>query len=349
MIRQVERRLDDLEMIQILSGTNEHTFYTYDANYNVTAALDRDGNVVERYTYTPYGQRTVIDDDWSSDGDGLSDISSNFGHQGGVIDVESGLMKFRHRDYHVSLGNWAERDPLDFADGMNLYQAYSSNPLINIDPLGLFDIGFQIGFDIAPGTGRYDVARQYRIFASVQRIYDRLVVIDRQYRQAMMHMSACVSRIVGPEVAEFGKRIVDMQIGILGKEKWWIKLADLVGEPELAYTSRDARLWYMDAYTVLNNQSRNGTQSWFQMSDSELDTLLFHEIGHLVEGRTNHDGSLKLYDLNIMDDLMTIDLEGSGSWTMLMINAKKACNEWCGDDKNDRSDRLVYPDPDPKW
>ena len=40
-------------------------YYLSDANYNVTAVVDADGEVVERYTYTPYGEVTIYDGTWS--------------------------------------------------------------------------------------------------------------------------------------------------------------------------------------------------------------------------------------------------------------------------------------------
>ena len=36
-------------------GTSVQHYYTYDANFNVTAVLQNDGTVLERYHYTPYG------------------------------------------------------------------------------------------------------------------------------------------------------------------------------------------------------------------------------------------------------------------------------------------------------
>jgi hypothetical protein len=33
-----------------------------DAHYSVTALFDNAGNVVERYVYDPFGQKTVLDD-----------------------------------------------------------------------------------------------------------------------------------------------------------------------------------------------------------------------------------------------------------------------------------------------
>jgi len=49
-------------------GTIDDTlYYTTDANMNVTALVAADGTVAERYTYDPYGTRTIYDDDWSDE------------------------------------------------------------------------------------------------------------------------------------------------------------------------------------------------------------------------------------------------------------------------------------------
>jgi YD repeat-containing protein len=40
--------------------TSHHAHALHDANYNVLGVVDKDGNMVERYEYTPYGERTVF-------------------------------------------------------------------------------------------------------------------------------------------------------------------------------------------------------------------------------------------------------------------------------------------------
>jgi YD repeat-containing protein len=43
---------------------DERLYAMQDANYNVTGIVDTSGAVVERYTYTPYGVRTVLTANW---------------------------------------------------------------------------------------------------------------------------------------------------------------------------------------------------------------------------------------------------------------------------------------------
>jgi hypothetical protein len=54
--------------------------------------------------YTPYGERTVLNPNWSEDADGESDYAFVHGHQGLRHDPETGLIENRNRMRHVSLG-----------------------------------------------------------------------------------------------------------------------------------------------------------------------------------------------------------------------------------------------------
>ena len=89
---------------------DEKLYYTTDANMNVTALVEPDGDVAERYVYDPYGKVTVLNPDWSTDSDG-SDYDNPILYCGYYRDSETGLYHVRHRDYHVTLGRWMERDP----------------------------------------------------------------------------------------------------------------------------------------------------------------------------------------------------------------------------------------------
>lgn len=119
-------------------GTLEETLYvTYDGNFNVTGLVQENQTFVERYVYTPYGDRTVLTASFGS----RSSTSYDFqlGHQGLRIDTESGTYYNRGRQgYHPGIGAFSQRDPLGagYQDGMNLYQFGISNPVMNVDPLG---------------------------------------------------------------------------------------------------------------------------------------------------------------------------------------------------------------------
>jgi RHS repeat-associated protein len=99
-----------------------------DANYSVTCIVDAAGDPQERYSYTPYGVRSV----WASTGSYDWDI----GHQGLMHDEESGLVYNRNRMLHPGLGRFMQRDPLLYVDGISLYQYGQSGPIGNLDPNG---------------------------------------------------------------------------------------------------------------------------------------------------------------------------------------------------------------------
>jgi RHS repeat-associated protein len=144
-------------------------YYTYDAQFNVTALVGTDGVVKERYAYDPYGKVTVLNG--ASDGDGNewtvdtngSDYDNQILYCGYRYDPESGLYHVRYRYYHPTLGRWTTRDPAGYVDGANLYEYVRSNPIGYLDWEGL-----QTGVSIGPaGTSSAD-----KIFDSLSGLSD---------------------------------------------------------------------------------------------------------------------------------------------------------------------------------
>jgi RHS repeat-associated protein len=103
----------------------------------VTGLVDgSSGDVIERYSYLPYGQFTVLDDDFSTDSDGQSDVDWGHLYQGVTFDETSGLFQVRNRHVYASLGTWNQRDAISYGDGMNVYQFEHSSPTGLLDPSG---------------------------------------------------------------------------------------------------------------------------------------------------------------------------------------------------------------------
>jgi RHS repeat-associated protein len=111
--------------------------YLHDANYNVTALADPNGNIVERYSYTPYGGVVVLDPDFSADSDGLSDVGNEYLYTGRRRDPVSGLQLNRNRFYEAALGRWLSRDPIGYRGQYNLFEYVSGRPNNFVDPSGL--------------------------------------------------------------------------------------------------------------------------------------------------------------------------------------------------------------------
>jgi len=117
------------------SGLEQRVFYLADANYNVTALVDTNGDVLERYLYTPYGVVTILDADFTDDADGVSDYANTTLYTGREYNPETGIYYYRARYYHAELGKLIGRDLIVYAD-VNLYRYVSSNPVGNVDPSG---------------------------------------------------------------------------------------------------------------------------------------------------------------------------------------------------------------------
>jgi len=128
-------------------GLDEHlvrlggTAYSYhqDRTGNVFLVTDPDGNPVESYRYTAYGDTTIQ----SPSGQPLPDsaIANVFGFQGHPFDKQAGLIDMRRRAYSPTLGRFLNRDPIGLAGGTNLYAFVDSSPLLYTDPFGLEKLG----------------------------------------------------------------------------------------------------------------------------------------------------------------------------------------------------------------
>jgi RHS repeat-associated protein len=110
-------------------------YYTGDANHNVTATIDASsGDVVNRYSYTAYGQATEYDDDWSNAAAPTADGPLYCGY---FFDSETGNYCVRHRYLSTALGTFISRDPIGYKGGINLYEYVGDNPIDKGDPTGL--------------------------------------------------------------------------------------------------------------------------------------------------------------------------------------------------------------------
>ena len=84
--------------------------------YNTTALVDDAGTVTERYQYDPYGQVTVMDDNYvprgnkSAHGNELTFTSRR-------LDSATSLMYFRARYYDPETEEFISRDPLEYVFG----------------------------------------------------------------------------------------------------------------------------------------------------------------------------------------------------------------------------------------
>ena len=100
----------------------------------MTATIDgTTGYVVERYVYDAYGKATACEDDWTPTGAPTADGPLYCGY---FFDAQTGLDLARNRYYHSTLSTWINRDPIESSP--NLYQYCDDNPVIYVDPWGLY-------------------------------------------------------------------------------------------------------------------------------------------------------------------------------------------------------------------
>jgi len=110
-------------------------YYTYDANWNVTGAIDEDGTVLTRYGYDPYGMATEYDLNWAN---GTAPTEDGHLYAGYFFDAETGLYHVRNRQYQADTGKFLQRDPIGYSAGdSNLTRYVGSSPLSATDPMGL--------------------------------------------------------------------------------------------------------------------------------------------------------------------------------------------------------------------
>ncbi|MCG8650728.1 MAG: RHS repeat-associated core domain-containing protein, partial [Pirellulales bacterium] len=127
------RYLDDLVCRDIGS---ERLYALQDRQFKTVALSNTSGSVVERYSYTPYGESKVYDANFGVRSSSNYDWVYRF--TGRRLDQETGLYYFRNRYYHAGLGRFCSRDPIGFQGGTsNLYEAMAGSPVLYRDPLGL--------------------------------------------------------------------------------------------------------------------------------------------------------------------------------------------------------------------
>jgi RHS repeat-associated protein len=101
-------------------------FFTGDHLGSIREVTDNSGNVVSRFDYDPYGNRTQV----SGTFDPGMGYTGHFHHS-------SGLVLTWFRAYDPQTGRWLSRDPIGEAGGTNLYAYVGNSPINFLDPLGL--------------------------------------------------------------------------------------------------------------------------------------------------------------------------------------------------------------------
>ena len=88
------------------------------------------GQVVQRMDYDAWGMITLD----------TNPGFQPFGFAGGLLDGQTGLVRFGARDYDPAVGRWTTKDPVGFAGGSaNLYNYVDNQPVNQTDSYGLYN------------------------------------------------------------------------------------------------------------------------------------------------------------------------------------------------------------------
>ncbi len=131
------RHRDDLVRRDRAVGgaTLNETRYILMDYFNPAAITDGSGVVKERYAFSAFGVRTILNPDFTARSG--SESGMEFAFQGQFLDVESGLMNYGYRCYAPYLGRWTFKDPIAERGGLNLYEMCQNSTVNQVDLLGL--------------------------------------------------------------------------------------------------------------------------------------------------------------------------------------------------------------------
>ncbi|WP_437983585.1 FG-GAP-like repeat-containing protein [Sorangium sp. So ce117] len=115
---------------------------------------DELGEVVERRSYDPFGQRR--NPDWATGGPAAAPPRETVGFTGHEDEEELSLINMRGRIYDPALGRFLSADPFIqapfFSQSLNRYSYAFNNPLSFVDPTGYQAIGEDFFYSMDGGT-----------------------------------------------------------------------------------------------------------------------------------------------------------------------------------------------------
>ena len=125
-------------MIDVVDNDAEY-YYHRDGLGSVVALSDSNGDTVQTYEYSIYGQVAASDPNF---------LTNPYLFTGRRFDIETGLYYYRARYYNPYIGRFLQTDPIGYEDNLNMY-AYCLNSPINLNsPISAIGpSGFIIGID----------------------------------------------------------------------------------------------------------------------------------------------------------------------------------------------------------
>jgi RHS repeat-associated protein len=109
-----------------VEDSNSVYYYHFDGLGSVVALSDSDGDTVQTYEYSIFGQVAASD----------PNHPNPYTFTGRRLDFETGLYFYRARYYNPYIGRFMQTDPV--GQGTNLYAYCGNNPVGCVDPSGLY-------------------------------------------------------------------------------------------------------------------------------------------------------------------------------------------------------------------
>jgi RHS repeat-associated protein len=124
-------------LLAMVTPADELYCYHFDAIGSTIAITDSSQQVVNAYAYTPFGVITNKQETISQ--------PFTFVGQHGVMTEPNGVYYMRARYYDPQVGRFISQDPLGFDGGdVNLYIYAANNPIVFLDPFGLWTLGIDL-------------------------------------------------------------------------------------------------------------------------------------------------------------------------------------------------------------
>lgn len=181
----------------VIGGNGKKFFYHNDHLGSALAITDENGNKVVDRDFTPFGERinTDVYDDEPRD---MEEDDSGFTGKDWDEDVE--LYYYNARWYDAGIGRFISEDPI--IDDPTLYSYGFNNPLVNIDPSGLFNINLTY-ISNAFNTFMRNVAPFMNNVQKVINTWDRISTFVKD-----------VVKIVDPDNTEISEKIDEINAEI---------------------------------------------------------------------------------------------------------------------------------------
>jgi RHS repeat-associated protein len=98
------------EPVLQIDGSGNVTYLHQDHQGSLIAQTNSSGALLNKYTYSPFGESAT-----------LAAGGSTIGYTGQRYDSETGLFYYKARYYNPAIGRFLQTDPVGYAQGMNMY------------------------------------------------------------------------------------------------------------------------------------------------------------------------------------------------------------------------------------